>query len=100
MKFSFARVALFSLCFVLFAGVLATPAQDLDDVTISGLISDSNKLPIVGAAVIATEITSGTERTVTTNEQGRYKFIELKPGTYKVKASATGFGGKERVDIV
>jgi hypothetical protein len=99
MKFSFARVALFSLCFVAFFAFAAS-AQDLDDVTISGLITDSNKLPIVGATVIATEVSSGAERTVTTNEQGRYKFIELKPGTYKVKASATGFGAKERIDIV
>jgi hypothetical protein len=99
MKFSFTRVALFSLCLVAFFA-FAVSAQDLDDVTISGLISDSNKLPIVGATVVATEITSGAERTVTTNEQGRYKFIELKPGTYKVKASATGFGAKERIDII
>jgi hypothetical protein len=99
MKFSFARFALFLLCFVAFYAFSAY-SQDLDDVTISGLIADSNKLPIVGATVTATEATSGTERTVVTNEQGRYKFIELKPGTYKIKASGKGFGAKERVDIV
>jgi hypothetical protein len=100
MKFPFAKFALFSLCFVIFPVFSFVSAQDLDDVTISGLIADSNKLPIVGATVVATEVTSGTERTVTTNEEGRYKFIELKPGTYKVRASAQGFGAKERIDLV
>jgi hypothetical protein len=99
MKFPFAKFALFSLCFVVFLSITVS-AQDLDDVTISGIITDSNKLPIVGATLVATEIGSGAERTVVTNDEGRYKFIDLKPGTYKVKATAKGFGSKERIDIV
>lgn len=97
---SLRRLALISLSLLLFAAAFTVSGQDLDDVTISGIIADSNKLPIVGATVVATETLSGTTRTVTTNEQGRYRFIELKPGTYKIKASATGFGAKERIDIV
>ncbi len=100
MKFSLRFFALLSLSFLIFAAASAVTAQDLDDVTISGRIADSNNLPIVGATVIATEVASGTERTVTSNEQGRYRFIELKPGTYKIKASATGFGAKERIDLI
>ncbi|MGH9947672.1 MAG: carboxypeptidase regulatory-like domain-containing protein [Pyrinomonadaceae bacterium] len=95
--FSRSRFAL-SLLFVLICSFVVF-SQDLDDVTIAGRIADSNGLPIVGATVIATETGSGAERTVTTNNEGRYRFIELKPGTYKVKASANGFGAKERIDI-
>jgi len=100
MTISLSRLALISLSIFVFASVFTVSAQDLDDVTISGMIADSNKLPIVGATVVATETLSGTSRTVTTNEQGRYRFIELKPGTYKIKASASGFGAKERIDVV
>ncbi len=74
-------------------------AQDLDDVTISGKVVDSNNLPIVGVTVTATLIETGLERTVTTNGEGRYRIIELQPGTYKVSASQTGFGTKEKIDL-
>jgi len=96
--FSLGRFA--SIFFVLcFAFVLCLNAQDLDDVTISGRITDSNKLPIVGATVVVTNQQSGIERTSTTNDDGRYRFVDLPPGVYKVKASAAGFGGKERIDL-
>lgn len=100
MKISFGRFALSLLSICVLALFLAVSAQDLDDVTISGRIADSNGLVIVGAIVIATETGSGTERTATTNDEGRYRFIELKPGIYKIKASSTGFGAKERIDLM
>jgi hypothetical protein len=84
--------------FVLAAAITGI-SQDLDDVTITGRIADANGLAIVGATVVATEQTSGVERTVTTNDEGRYRLIELKPGIYKVRASGTGFGAKERIDL-
>ncbi|HEX8289548.1 MAG TPA: TonB-dependent receptor, partial [Pyrinomonadaceae bacterium] len=76
-----------------------TFTQDLDDVTISGTITDPNNAPVVSATVTATLIETGTERTITTDEAGRYRIVELQPGIYKVRASATGFGAKERVDL-
>src|SRR5688572_10261399 len=79
---------------------LSIAAQDLDEVTIAGKVVDSNNLAIVGATVTATNIESGLERTVTSDEEGRYRIIELKPGTYKVKSVAAGFGPRESVDLV
>jgi hypothetical protein len=72
MRSSARSFALFTLPFLLLALACSLFAQDLDDVTISGRIADSNGLPIVGAVVTATEVTSGTERTVTTNEGAVY----------------------------
>jgi hypothetical protein len=97
MRFFQGVLALVLLSVCIFTSQLS--AQDLDEVTIAGRITDSNNLPIVGATVVATEVATKLERTAVTNDDGRYRFIELKPGTYKVKASATGFGAKERVDI-
>ena len=97
MKISLLSVVI-STTLVLLTSLLAT-AQDLDDVTISGQVLDPNNLPIAGATVSATQIESSVERTVTSNGDGRYRFIELKPGTYKVKAIATGFGPKETVGL-
>lgn len=82
-----------------FAVVASVNAQDLDDVTLTGRITDSNGQAIVGATVTATLVDSGIERTVITDDSGRYRLIELKPGNYSVKASATGFGAKERTGL-
>ena len=86
-------------CAAVFAFACFAFGQDLDDVTISGRISDPNGLPVVGATVVATETVTGLERTVTSDEEGRYRLIELKPGVYKVRATAAGFGVKERIDL-
>ena len=101
MKSSYERLALLAAaCLILTFTVINTFAQDLDDVTISGKIIDSNNAPIVGAAITATQTATGIERTVIANEDGRYKIIELTPGTYKVKTAASGFGTKEKINLV
>lgn len=70
-------------------------AQDLDDVTISGQVKDGNGLAIVGASVTAILTETGLERSVVTDEDGRYRLIKLRPGTYKIKVSQTGFATQE-----
>ncbi|MEJ7623888.1 MAG: carboxypeptidase regulatory-like domain-containing protein [Pyrinomonadaceae bacterium] len=75
-------------------------AQDLDDVTVSGKITDSNNLAVAGATVTATSIGTGEVRTVITNDDGRYTIVKLKPGVYKIKATATGFGPQETPEII
>ena len=74
-------------------------AQDLDDVTMTGRVTDSNGLAVVGATVSAVSSEMGVERTVTTDDDGRYRIIELKPGVYKIKVSASGFGIQETPEI-
>lgn len=74
-------------------------AQDLDDVTISGRILDSNAQPIVGASVTATLVETGAERRSVTDDQGRFRLIELRPGLYNVKAFGEGFAAEEKTDL-
>jgi hypothetical protein len=70
---------------------LAAFAQDLDNVTINGKITDANGLPVVGAKVTATMTETGDKRDVTTDEDGHYRIVNLKPGTYKISAVNSGF---------
>jgi carboxypeptidase family protein len=87
------------LSIALLVAAITANAQDLDDVTFAGKVVDSNNLAVVGATITVTETASGAERTVTTNDEGRYRVIELKPGIYKIKVSVDGFGAKERTDL-
>jgi hypothetical protein len=102
MKTLFGKRLLSIFAFSLFIFIFSAGAfaQDLDDVTISGKVVDANNAPIVGATVVATLTQTGTERTVIADEEGRYRMVELQPGTYRVKASMTGFGAKEQIDLV
>ncbi len=97
MKNRFGRLSLAILSILLFS--FAVSAQDLDDVTLTGRVADSNGLAIVGATVKATLVDTGAERTVTTNDEGRFRLIELKPGLYKLTVSQTGFGTKEKSEL-
>ena len=78
---------------------LAVAAQDLDNVTISGKVSDQNGAVIPGASVTATLIATKVDRTVVTDDNGNYKLIQLSPGTYNVKVSFTGFAAEEKKDL-
>ena len=89
----------FALILCVSALCVSSPAQDLDKVTISGTVTDSNNAPIAGATVTATLTTTAAPRTVTTNEDGIYKIVQLEPGNYTVKFSATGFGAKEQKEF-
>jgi hypothetical protein len=90
--------------FLCFAAVLllvsGAIAQNLDDVTIAGRVVDPNNLAVVGATVTATAVETGEVRTLQSDEDGRYKFLNLKPGPYKVRVSASGFGAQETPELV
>lgn len=91
------RVSAFGLLLLVLS--FTSVAQDLDDVTVSGKITDSNGLAVVGATVVAISVETGEQRTVVTDDEGRYTIVKLKPGTYKIKASASGFGTQETPGI-
>jgi hypothetical protein len=102
MKKVFGRL-LFSailLSLLMFTFAVSGFAQDLDDVTISGKVADTNGAAIVGATITATQIEKNIERTVVTDDEGRYRIVDLQPGTYKVRATSQGFGAKEQIDLV
>ena len=74
-------------------------AQDLDEVTISGRVTDQNNALVPNASVTAVLVETGAERAATTDAQGRYRIIELNPGLYTVRATATGFATEEKTDL-
>ena len=90
--------------FVLLAALLClapapAAAQDLDNVTIAGRVTDQNGAVIPGASVTAVLVATKIERTVAADGDGHYKLIQLAPGVYSVKASFTNFATEEKTDL-
>src|SRR5262245_2434143 len=67
---------------------------------ISGVVTESNSAVIIGAKVTLTNTATGESREVKTNDVGRYSFSQLKPSTYSLKITTTGFKEYLRSDIL
>jgi hypothetical protein len=74
-------------------------AQDLDTVTIAGRIMDQTGAVIPGAEIQARLIKTGLTRTTTSDYEGRYRLIQLEPGTYTIRVSVPGFAPQELIGI-
>jgi len=78
---------------------LSIAAQDLDNVTIAGKVTDQNGAVVPGATIMATLVATKVERTVVADGDGNYKLIQLPPGIYDIKASFTGFAAEEKTNL-
>ena len=87
------RITITSLMLVgIFIGFSRTGyAQGSNLGTIRGTITDANGAVLPNAAVQVTDQATGLSRNFTTNGEGNYEVVALKPGTYKVTVTATGF---------
>ena len=75
-------------------------AQDLDTVVIAGRVIDQNSAVIQGADVQARLLKTGQTRTTTSDEDGRFRLVQLEPGTYAVTVSIDGFASMRMTGIV
>jgi hypothetical protein len=89
------RVALFV------SGVLIVlPSAAFAQASITGLVKDSSGAVLPGVTVeVSSPALIEKVRTATTDAAGRYRIVDLRPGTYTVAFSLTGFGGVRRSDI-
>src|SRR5580700_8417811 len=58
---------------------------------IVGQVTDATNAAIPGATVTITNRETALQRTAKTDDEGRFNFPQLKPGTYSVKVEAEGF---------
>ncbi len=59
--------------------------------SVVGTIADPSGAVVPGATVLLNSKQTGVERTEKTDEGGRYSFVNVAPGKYDVKVTATGF---------
>jgi hypothetical protein len=71
---------------------LAAPGfPQIDNGNITGRVTDPSGAPIVGAQVTVTQTEMNFETLATSNEEGIYRALNLRPGPYRVTIVAQGF---------
>jgi len=85
------RRCLLSLALFLSAIVLPSLAQTGGEGGVQGSVIDSTGAVVPNATVTATNVATGVSTTRQTSSAGLYTISPILPGTYSVKASASGF---------
>jgi hypothetical protein len=83
---------------ILFCALAVFAQRDL--ATLTGSVRDSSGAVVAGAKILITELATGQTYELTTNASGEYTRPALKPSTYTVAVSATGFKRAERKDVL
>src|SRR5260221_14610666 len=89
-------------CGLLTGTVLLLPRLTFAQVTggIAGTVKDTTGAVLPGATVeVASPTLIEKVRTTTSDAQGQYKFIDLRPGVYAVTFALTGFNSYKRDGI-
>lgn len=87
-------LALFIFICGLSAPVLAQ--QAVTSATLSGRVEDTNGAAVAGAAIAATNLDQNRSLTAQSDTQGRFRFLYLPVGRYRLKVEAKGFTPLER----
>src|SRR5690242_1193640 len=80
-------------CLALLAMLSAPPAwsQATTTSTVTGQVTDPQNAAIPGVEVKLIDTATGATQTATTNETGRYVFVNVNNGTYNLAFSKSGF---------
>jgi len=71
---------------------LPSAAQSVTSSALTGTVSDATGAVIPGAQVTARDLDSGAVRTTRSSSEGRYLFVQMNPGRYRITVAAAGFG--------
>src|SRR5437667_4291896 len=94
------RVWQFVAVVIAAAFLAAISSGQAGDAEISGLIKDPTGSVVAGATATVTNQDSGVTRSTVTGSDGRYRFIALPPGRYRLKVEAAGFKTESITDLV
>src|SRR5271168_5209025 len=89
---------------LLLSAALALPvevlAQGETTSAIVGQVTDRTGAAIPGATVAVTNRATALQRNAKTDNEGRFNFPQLQPGTYSVRAEAAGFDPQHNDNVV
>ena len=73
------------------ATIFALGQADVSSATVKGTVTDQQGAAVAGATVTAKNIDQGTTRSDTTNADGEFQILALRPGVYEISVKAQGF---------
>jgi len=76
---------------VLLTTGIAVSAQGLGSGTVEGTVSDPNSAAVPGATVTISNPVTGYSRSITTGQDGTFRFDNVPPNNYQLSVSASGF---------
>ncbi|HXN97305.1 MAG TPA: carboxypeptidase-like regulatory domain-containing protein, partial [Candidatus Acidoferrales bacterium] len=85
--------------FVIFLGALLASSGRAQAAALWGFVSDDSGAGIAGADVKITNLETGAERSLVTDEAGRFNAPSLVVGRYEITASKTGFRTDARTAV-
>jgi hypothetical protein len=96
------RTAYFALLVLTVACLLPAKALAQGETTsaIVGQVRDTTDAVVPGATVTITNHETGLKRSARTDDAGRFRFPQLKPGTYSVRVEAQGFDPGQNDNVV
>jgi hypothetical protein len=68
--------------------------------SLRGAVTDPSGALVAGAQAVLSNRSTGYTRSVTTNSQGEYEFVELPPTTYELTVTAAGFSTFRQANLV
>src|SRR5260370_18377915 len=77
-------VCRWAVVLVLVLSCVVAGAAQVNTATLSGTVTDPQGLAVRGAKVTVISATTGAEGSIVADEDGRYTFIGLTPGRYKM----------------
>jgi outer membrane receptor protein involved in Fe transport len=90
------KIFMFVMAMALALFATSAMAQTSTTGSIEGLVTDPNGAAVKGATVSVTSPNLISPQTGTTDDNGRYKILNLPPGSYKVMIEGSGFGKFEK----
>ncbi len=94
------RAVLFLLALIPIAGPAVPAAAQATFGTIRGTVSDAQQGIVPGVTVVATDEATNVSREALSNAEGLFEISNLRPGTYTVTASLSGFRKTQTTGLV
>jgi hypothetical protein len=92
--------ALMMLLLCLAFGASRAGAQSTTNGAIGGLVKDPKGAVVQGANVTIKNEETNKEMTATSDDEGRFRAVQLQPGNYTVTVAASGFGNYTQQHVV